>query len=127
MYHDNGKIVFDWQNPKPSTTVPGSWANVDGRLGIIVIEGSGISYSQAKSYTSGISVYTDTLNASYLDQSRHFNTGETVARRVVLLLTENSPEQTATLARSIRIEDSGQEKGLYFNLPEGGQTRVSLK
>jgi hypothetical protein len=123
MYHDNGKIVFDWQNPKPSTTVPGSWANVDGRLGIIVIEGSGISYSQAKSYTSGISVYTDTLNASYLDQSRHFNTGETVARRVVLLLTENSPEQTATLARSIRIEDSGQEKGLYFNLPEGGQTR----
>jgi hypothetical protein len=127
IYHDNGKTLFDWQNPKPSTTIPGSWANVDGRLAVIVIEGSGISYTQAKSYSSGISVYTDTLNASYLDQTRHFNTGESVAHRVVLLLTETSAEQTATLAHSIRIEKVGPEKFLYFNLPEGGQIRVSLR
>jgi hypothetical protein len=127
IYYDNGKTLFDWQNPKPSTTVSGSWANVDGRLGIIVIEGSGIGYTLAKSYSSGISVQTDTLNASYSDQSRHFNTGETVARRVVLLLTEISPEQTAALAHSIRIEKSGPEKLLNFNLPEGGQTRISLQ
>jgi hypothetical protein len=127
IYYDNGKTLFDWQNPKPSMTLPGSWANVDSRLGIIVIEGSGISYTQAKSYSSGISVYTDTLNASYSEQPKHFNTGDSVARRVVLLLTEISPEQTATVAHSIRIEKSGSEKLLHFNLPEGGETHVSLK
>lgn len=127
IHYDNGKSVFDWQNPKPTTAIPGSWANVDGRLGIIIIEGSGINYTQAKSYSSGISVYTDTLSASYSEQSRRFNTGESVARRVVLLLTEISPKQTATLAHSLRIENSGKEKVLHFNLPEGGQARLSLQ
>ena len=126
-YHENGKTLFDWQKPNPSATVSGSWANVDSRLGIVVIEGSGITYTQAKSYTSGISVYTDTLNASYSEQSRHFNSGEMVARRVVLLLTETSPEQTAALAQSLRIEKGGPEKVLHFSLPEGGQARLSLQ
>jgi hypothetical protein len=127
IYYDNGKSVFDWQNPKPATAIHGSWANIDGRLGVFTIEGSGISYTQAKSYSSGISVYTDILNASYSEQSGHFNTGDKVARRAVLLLTEISPEQTAALAHSLRIEKSGSEKVLHFSLPEGGETRVSLR
>jgi hypothetical protein len=127
IYFENGKTLFDWQTPKSTSAIPGSWANVDGRLGIIVLEGSGISYTQAKSYSRGISVYSDVLNASYSEQSRHCNTGETVARRIVLLLTEISPEQTAALAQSLRIEKSGSEKVLHFNLPEGRQTRISLE
>jgi hypothetical protein len=127
IYYDNAKTVFDWQKPKPTTTFAGSWANVDGRLGVIVVEGSGIGYTQAKSNSRGISVYTDILNASYSEQSRHFNTGDTVARRVVLLLTEISPEQTAALAQSLRIEKSGPQKVLHFSLPEGGPTRISLQ
>jgi hypothetical protein len=96
-------------------------------LGVIVIEGSGISYTQARSYSGGISVYTDTLNASYSDQPRTFKTGDTVTHRVVLLLTEISAEQTGALAKSLRIEKNGSDKLLYFNLPEGGQIRISLQ
>jgi hypothetical protein len=124
---DNGKVVFDWQNPKPTTPISGSWANVDGRLGVIIIEGSGISYTQAKSYSGGISVYTDILNASYSDQPRSFKTGDSVAHRVALLLTEISPDQTAAISHSLRTEKSGPDKLLYFNLPEDGQTRLLLQ
>jgi hypothetical protein len=127
IYFEQGKALFDWNTPKPTTAISGSWANVDGRLAVIVVEGSGISYTQAKAYSRGISVYSDILNASYSQQSRHFNAGESVARRVVLLLTEISPEQTAALAHSLRIEKSGSEKVLLFNLPEGDQTCISLQ
>jgi len=127
IYYDNGKTNFDWQNPKPTTAISGSWANVDGRLGVIVVEGSGISYTQARSYSGGISVYTDILNASYSEQPRPFKTGDAVAHRVVLLLTEISPEQTSTLSHSLRLEKSGSEKVLYFSPPEGGSSRVSLE
>jgi hypothetical protein len=127
LCYDNGKTVFDWQNPKATTAISGSWVNVDGRLGVIVIEGSGISYTQARSYSGGISVYTDILNASSSDQLRTFKNGDTVAHRVVLLLTEISPERTAALAHSLRLEKSGSEKLLYFNLPEGGVARVSMQ
>ncbi len=126
MYHENGKTVFDWQSPQPPTSLPGSWANVDGRLGVIVIEGSGIDYTQAKSYSRGISVYSDILHASYSDQPRHFKAGDSVAHRVVLLFTEISPEQTAALAHSLQVEQQKEKKVLHFKLPEGGQARISL-
>ncbi len=32
---EDGQIKFDWQKPRPSVALPGSWANVDGRLGVI--------------------------------------------------------------------------------------------
>jgi hypothetical protein len=126
VYHENGKTVFDWQKPQPSTSLPGPWANVDGRLGVIVIEGSGINYTQAKSYSRGISVYSDLLYASYSDQPKDFKAGESVAHRAVLLLTEISPDQTGTLAHSLRIEKNAQQRHLCFDLPEGGRARISL-
>lgn len=126
-YYERGQTVFDWQNPQPPTSLPGSWANIDGRLGLIVIEGSSINYTQAKSYSHGISVYSDILHASYSDQPRHFKAGDSVAHRVVLLFTEISPEQTATLARSFQIEQRKGKNLLHFKLPEGGKADIQLQ
>jgi hypothetical protein len=125
--YENGKAEFEWQNPKPATAIPGSWANVDGRLGIVLVEGSGISYTQAKSYSPGISVYSDVLSVSYSDKPRDFRTGETIARRIVLLVTEVSPRETAALSHSVKVENSGAAKHLLFTLPAGGQERISLQ
>jgi hypothetical protein len=127
VYDEHGKTVFDWQNPQQPTSLPGSWANVDGRLGIIAIEGSGFNYTQAKSYSRGISVYSDILDASYSDQPRHFKAGDSVAHRVVLLLAELSPEQTVALAHSLRVEQQKEKKLLHFKLPEGGNADIQLQ
>ena len=126
VHHRDGEAVFDWQKPQPPTALPGSWANIDGRLGVVVIEGAGMSYTQARSYSPGISVYSDVFYASYADQPKRFKTGDSVARRVVLFVVETSPKQTAALAQSLRVEEKPGRKVLLFKLPEGGQANVPL-
>ena len=51
----DGQVVFDQRNPRPPMSIPGSWANIDGRLGVIMVAGSGMSYNQARNYAPGIS------------------------------------------------------------------------
>jgi hypothetical protein len=72
-------------------------------------------------------VYSDILHASYSDQPRHFKAGDSVARRIVLLVTEVSPEQTAALAHSLRVESHDGKEFLNFKPPEGGKARIQLQ
>ena len=124
--HCDGEVVFDWRKPRPPTAIPGTWANIDGRLGVVLIEGAGMTYTQAKSYSPGISVYSDVFHCSHSDQPKHVKSGASVARRIVLFVVESSPEETAALAQSSRLEDNAGRKVLRVKLPEGGTGNVPL-
>src|SRR5262249_47189367 len=42
VYHQGGSKTFTQSDPQIPTIIPGSWANVDSRLGVVVLSGSGI-------------------------------------------------------------------------------------
>jgi hypothetical protein len=50
LSYKDGQVVFDQRKSRPPMPIPGSWANVDGRLGVIMVAGSGMSYNQARKY-----------------------------------------------------------------------------
>jgi hypothetical protein len=124
-YHQDGKMVFDWSKPAPPATVPGPWVNVDGRLGAVVVEGSGINYSQATGY-NGQAVYADVLYSSWSDRPKTFNPGEQVTRRIAIFCVEISPTETAALAKSVRIDATPSGQVLRFKLPNGSESTVTL-
>ena len=121
VYHKDGKTIFDWQKPQKPAAIPGDWANVDGRLGVVTATGSGMVYSQAAGYNRQ-AVCADILYGSFSDAPRSFKTGDGVAHRIVLFFADVTPEETASLAKSVRIEGSL----LRFTLPEGGDAEVQL-
>ena len=121
VYHQSGETVFDWQKPQKPAMIPGSWVNVDGRLGAVMVTGSGLNYTQASEY-NGQAVYADVLYGSYSDQPRSFKAGDEVAHRVMIFFTEVSPDETESLAKSAKIEGSI----LRITLPEGGEAEVPL-
>ena len=121
-----GRTIFDWQKPRPSLSLPGSWVNVDGRLGLVMVAGAGMAYAQAPGYAPGISVCTDVLYGSYTDQPKQFKAGEEVARRVAVLYVEVAPKETPALARSCQIETKPGGQVLRFKQAGGGVTEVPL-
>ena len=123
--YEGSQTVFNWATPKATTAIPGSWANVDGRLGVVNVTGSGMAYSQATGYTSGIAVYSDMLYGSYSSVRRSFKSGDQAARRIVVFFTEVTPAETAALAQSVRLENGPNGQVLRFSLPEGGEGSVS--
>lgn len=123
---EDGKIKFNWQKHQPPVALPGSWANVDGRLGIVALEGAGITYAQASGYSPGISVCTDTLYGSFSTHPRQFKADDEVARRVAIFFVEVTPKKTAELAKSCSIETTAGGKELRFKQPDGRETRVAL-
>ena len=123
---ENGQITFDWEKPQKPVALHGSWANVDGRLGAVMLSGAGTVYAQASGYSRGISVYTDILYGSYSDQPRQFKTGDEVAHRVEIFFTEVTPEETSKLAKSCRIEKTPGGRELHFNRPDGKPGQVPL-
>jgi hypothetical protein len=118
----DGETIFDWTKPQQPVAIPGSWANVDGRLGVISVEGSGMTYSQATGYNAQ-AVCADILYGSFSDRPNTFKAGDQVARRIVVFFVEVTPEETSALARSIRIES----KVLRVTLPEGGEVEIPLQ
>jgi hypothetical protein len=121
-----GQTIFDWKTPSPPQTLPGTWANVSGRLGIVMVKGSGLAYAQAKGYTRGISVYTDTLYGSYSTETRKFKPGEEVVHRLAILFVEATPKETAAVAQSCKIESQPAGQFLRFQQPAGAATEVPL-
>ncbi|HEV2320200.1 MAG TPA: hypothetical protein VGV18_10650 [Verrucomicrobiae bacterium] len=121
-----GKIKFDWQKPQPPVALPGSWANVDGRVGVVALNGAGMTYAQASRYSRGISVYTDILYGSYSNRPRRYKAGDEVALRVAILFTEVSPRETSRLAKSCRIETTPRGRILHFKQPGGEVAEVPL-
>lgn len=123
LYSPGGSSTFNWQSPQPVVPITGAWANVDGRLGVVAVSGSGMAYIQADKYTPQ-GVYADVLCGSFSDKPRSFKAGDQVANRVMVFFAEVTPEETSVLARSIKIEQAPEGKVLCFNLPEGGEGRV---
>jgi hypothetical protein len=117
--HKDGQVTFDWEKPQKPVALPGSWANVDGRLGVVMAEGAGMAYARASGYSRGSSVYTDMLYGSYSDRPRPFKAGDDVAHRVVILFTEVTPQETSDLAKSCRIETTPAGRVLHFTQPDG--------
>jgi hypothetical protein len=126
VYHRDGATVFDWQKFQAPVALPGSWANVDGRLGVVMVAGSGLSYSQAVMYDPGMAVYPDILYGSFSHRPRSLRAGSEVALRIVLFFVEVTPEETSAISQSVRIEDGTSGRALRFRLPEGGEAEVPL-
>jgi hypothetical protein len=125
VYHKDGKTIFDWQKPQKPDAIPGGWANVDGRSGVVSLAGSGLTYVQAAGYNPQ-GVCADVLYGSYSDRPRSFKAGDEVARRVLLFFVEVTPDETSALAESARIEDTPDGQVLRFKLPDGGEGEVPL-
>jgi hypothetical protein len=124
----DGQIFFDWPNPRPPVALWGSWGNVGGRLGVVMMAGAGMAYAQASGYSPGISVCADVLYGSYSDHPKEFKTGEEVAHRVAVLFAEVAPKDMPALARSCRIETKpGGAQVLHFKQPGGGDAQVPLR
>ncbi len=121
IHHQDGETIFDWTKPQQPVAIPGSWANVEGRLGVVSVAGSGMTYIQAAGYNAQ-AVCADILYGSFSDEPKTFKAGDQVARRIAVLFVEVTPEKTAALARSIRIEG----KVLRVALPEGGEAEIPL-
>src|SRR5258708_4558734 len=116
---------FDWRKPRPPVGIPGSWFNVDGRLGAVIAGGAGAAYLQAAGYHPQTAVCADTGSASFSNQLRQFKPGDVVARRAVVIFVEVSSEKTAALAKSVRVEETQQERVLHFRLPEGKESLLT--
>jgi len=109
-----GRTKFNWQKPYPSLALSGLWVNVDGRIGIVVVAGSGLNYTQASGYSPGISVCSDILYGSSSDHTKTFQAGDVVARRILLFFTDVTSKETSALARSCKLKkDSGGEILLF--------------
>ena len=124
--YEGGKTVFDWQHRQKPMVLPGPWANVDGRLGVVVAAGSGLAYAQAAGYDQHTAVCADVLYGSFSDGPKHFQAGEQVARRIILFFTEVTPRQTVDLSKSCRILDESGRQILRFKVPEGDEAEVPL-
>lgn len=124
--HADGKMEFNWQKPQPPVGLPGSWANVDGRLGVIMLAGAGMAYAQASKYSPGISVYTDVLYGSWSNHPRQFKAGDEVAHRVGVFFVEVTPKETASLTKSCRLETTPIGQVLHFKQPDGKVAEVPL-
>jgi len=126
VYHRDGQRTFTWEHPQGFVALPGNWANVDGRLGVVMAAGSGLEYQQASGYHPQTAVGADVLYGSFQDDPRQLKAGEQLPRRVVVFFTEVSPRKTAALAESVKIEEGPSGRVLHLKLPEGGRAEVPL-
>jgi hypothetical protein len=126
IYHSEGEVTVDWKQPAREIPIPGPWANIDGRLGVVAVAGSGLAYKKAAGY-NGQAVCADVLYGSFSNHPHDFKPGDELARRVIVFASEITPEQTAALARSIKVDDSPSGKVLRFALPEGEQASIPLQ
>jgi len=122
----DGQTIFDWQKPRQPIGLPGSWVNVDGRLGVVMVAGAAMTYAQASRYLPGISVCADVLYGSCSNHSKQFNAGEEVAHRVFVFFVEVAPKETSALAQSCWIEAKPGGQVLHFKQAGGEDTEVPL-
>jgi hypothetical protein len=120
------ETVFDWVHPRPHVTVPGSWANIDGRLGVVAAAGAGLTYVRAAGYQPGLAVCADVFYGSFSDHPKSFKAGEEVVRRIAIFYVEVTPQETSALAQSARIETRPQGEVLHFKLAGGGEGLLPL-
>ncbi len=125
LYYDGGKKTILGPNTAELVRIPGKWANIDGRLGVVTVLGSGLAYEDVASYNRD-GAREDFLYGSYSDTEREFKAGEEVVRRIVIFFAEVSGAETSHLSNTVKIEDDHGNKILRFQLPEGGECEVNL-
>lgn len=123
---ESGQTQFGFHHPQQPVALTGSWANVDGRLAIVMPAGSGLSYIQASGYSPGISVCSDILYGSFSAKERQFRAGDPVAHRVAILFVGVTPQETASLAQSCSIESTATGKVLHLKQPGGKASEIAL-
>jgi len=126
VHHRDGATTFEWNKPGKPLALPGSWANVDGRLGVVAATGSGLCYQPAAGYDPHTAVCPDILYGSFSDRPQQFKAGDQVAQRVVLFFVEVTPRITSNLSQSFSIVEKSGTPVLRLKLPEGGQAEVPL-
>jgi hypothetical protein len=119
-------VVQAFQKSPPPVTLPGHWANVDNRLGIIPVAGSGMIYAPAHGYQPGMAVGADILYASSSSQPKSFKAGAEVAYRIIILFVEVDARKTAQLAKSVSITNRSGAEVVRLRLPEGRTAEVPL-
>ena len=123
---EEGQIEFDWQKPQRPVSLHGSWANVDGELGIVMLSGAGMTYAQAQGYTGGSATCTDIFYGSCSNPDRQYKAGDEVAHRVGIFAVEVTPKETASLAKSCKIKTTLNGQVLHFKQPGGKVAEVPL-
>jgi hypothetical protein len=122
----DGQMKLPGQHIDQVVALSGSWANVDGRLGIVMLAGAGIAYQRSSRYSPGISVCSDILYGSFSGQTRRFNAGDEIEHRVAIFFVEVTAQQTSALAQSCRIETAPSARLLHFKQPDGTKTQVPM-
>jgi hypothetical protein len=124
--YQDGQTEFDSQKPREASPLSGTWADVDGRMGVVMVAGAGIAYAQASDYSRGISVRSDILYGSYSDRPRRFKAGEEVAHRMAIFFVEVTAQEMRDLAQFWRIEAKPGGQVLRFKQPGGKDAEVPL-
>jgi hypothetical protein len=117
-----GQSLCDCAKPPGPLAIGGNWANIDSRLGMVAIQGEGMSYLPATAVTPGISVKTDLLYGSFHDGKRSFKRGQEVCRRIAVCYVNVTPKETSRLAQSCQV-DGGR---LHVALGGGGAADIPL-
>lgn len=125
LYYDSGEKKIQGPNTAGLIRIPGKWANVDGRLGVVVVLGSGLAYDDVASYNRD-GAREDFLYCSYSDAEREFKAGEEVVRRIVIFFAEVGSAETSRLSKTVKIEGDQSKRVLRFELPEGGECKVNI-
>jgi hypothetical protein len=118
----NGQSLCDCAKPPGPLAIGGNWVNIDSRLGMVAIQGEGMSYLPATAVTRGISVKTDLLYGSFHDGKQSFKRGQEVCRRIAVCYVNVTPKETSRLAQSCRV-DGGR---LHVTLGGGGAADIPL-
>jgi hypothetical protein len=126
VFFQGGEEVFDFEKPRSAVTISGTWANVDGRLGVIMVSGSGMKYLQAKGYHPGMGICADVFCASAWDGTKSFKAGDEVASRTIIFLVEANAKQTTAVAVSVKTVPRKEAQALRFRSPEGKTHEVPL-
>jgi hypothetical protein len=126
LMSESGSRRIEFRQMRAPVELTGTWANVDGRLGLVRVAGSPLAYVPAADYARGIAVAADVLYGSRSEQARSYRTGEEVAHRAVILLVETTPEETAALANAWKIESGAGGRVLRFSASGSGTIEVPL-
>ena len=105
--------------------LPGSWVNIDGRLGLVTARGSSLLY-RAAGKPNRPGAREDILIGAHRSGPRSFAKGGVVADRAGLLLPDASPEETGKIATTLRVERGKGGTTLRFTGPDGRRHALAL-
>lgn len=115
----NGGVAGDYPFPGKQ------WANVDGRLALVVATPPRLLYRSAGAPNRS-GAREDLLYGVYDATSRSFQSGAVVAERAAILIPNGSPVETARIASSIVISRENGNMTLRYDGPDGHPHALTL-